>query len=114
MRTGVQEDTRAINHNNGKQPIIEHVVGCGEADVHDTCRKSLQESMFSIYVLIHVVQTNLKYLCTVSCNILYRRKPSICVMYLYLLINKTQTQLKIYWRSDHFDVQRKQIKCPGL
>ena len=47
---GVQEDTRAINHTNGKQPIIEHVVGCGEADVHDTWRKSLQESMFSIYL----------------------------------------------------------------
>ena len=31
-----------------------------------------------------------------------RRKSSICVMYQYLLINKTQTQLKIYWRSDHF------------
>jgi S-adenosylmethionine/arginine decarboxylase-like enzyme len=30
-------------------------------------------------------------------------------MYLYLLINKTQTQLKIDWRSDYFDVQRKQI-----
>ena len=31
-----------------------------------------------------------------------RRKPSICVMYLYLLINKTQTLMKIDWRSDHF------------
>jgi hypothetical protein len=42
--------------------------------------------------------------------ILYiQRKPGICVMYLYLLINKTQTQLKIDWRSDYFDVQRKQI-----
>jgi hypothetical protein len=41
-------------------------------------------------------------------------KPSSCIMYLYLLINKTQTQLKIYWRSDDFDVQRKQIKCPGF
>ena len=49
MRTvGVQEDTRAINHKNGKQPIIDHVVFWGEADVHDTWRKSLQESMFSI------------------------------------------------------------------
>jgi len=28
-----------------------------------------------------------------------RRNPSICVMYLYLLINKTQ--LKIDCRSDH-------------
>ena len=46
----VQEDTRAINQKNGKQPIIEHVVGCGDADVHDTCRKSLQESMFSTYL----------------------------------------------------------------
>jgi len=37
MRTGgVQEDTSAINYKNGKQPIIEHVVGCGETDVHDT------------------------------------------------------------------------------
>jgi len=52
MRTGgVQEDTRAINHENIKQPIINHVVGgCGDADVHDTWRKSLQESMFSIYL----------------------------------------------------------------
>ena len=37
MRTGgVQEDTRAINHKNGEQPIIMHVVGYGDADVHDT------------------------------------------------------------------------------
>jgi hypothetical protein len=48
------------------------------------------------YVIIHVVQTNIKYLCTVSCTILYiRRKPSICVMHLCLLINKTQTY---HWR----------------
>jgi len=50
MRIGVQEDTRAINHKNGKQPIIDHVDGWGDADVHDTWRKSLQESMFSIYL----------------------------------------------------------------
>ena len=32
----VQVDTRAINQKDGKQPIIDHVVGGEDADVHDT------------------------------------------------------------------------------
>ena len=32
------------------------------------------KSILYIYVLIHVVQTNIKYSCTVSCNILYTTK----------------------------------------
>ena len=49
MRIIVQEDTRAIDYKNLNQPIINHVVGgFGDADVNDTWRKSLQESMFLI------------------------------------------------------------------
>jgi hypothetical protein len=65
---GVQEDTRAINNRNGKQPILEHVVGCGEADVHDTWRKSLQESMFSIY-LSHFIRFH---------SVFVKKKKTIC------------------------------------
>ena len=39
------------------------------------------------YVLFHVVQTNLKYLCTVSCNILYTTKTKY-LRYVPILVNK--------------------------
>jgi hypothetical protein len=52
------------------------------------CSNSRCSSEQSIYVPIAVI-------------FYIRRKPSICVMYLDLLINKTQTQLEIDWRSDH-------------
>jgi hypothetical protein len=56
------------------------------------------------YVLIHVVQTNIKYLCTVSCNILYTTKTKSSRYVPILVIDKIQTQLKIEWRSDQLKI----------
>ena len=52
MRTGgaVQDNTRVIKYEKWKQSILEDVVGFGDADVYETWRKSLQKSMFSIYL----------------------------------------------------------------
>jgi hypothetical protein len=47
-REGVQENTRAINNKNGNKPIIDHVVGGEDAHVHDTWRKSVQQSMLPL------------------------------------------------------------------
>ena len=44
-------------------------------------------TIFLHYVLIHVVQTNIKYLYTVSCNILYMAKTKY-LRYVPILVNK--------------------------
>ena len=61
-----------------------------EAKVSKIVINKIKNEHTSIYVLLAVI-------------FYIRRKPSICVMYLYLLINKTETQLKIDCRSDYFE-----------
>ena len=92
---------RLIIHTRASEGGLETLFNTWSNRKRLTLRINVNIKRTLLYVLFHVVQTNIKYLCTDSCNV--RRKPSICVMYLYLLINKTQTQLKIYWRSEHLD-----------